>query len=245
MKHIIMLIAANLLLCLPMQALNRTVTLKNNQGEKLQVIELHDTVIDGKQTTDTLSITTYENPSSADEEEREASNIFWNKITYSQNHRNDHFSETLVSIIAIIAVFGMPVFILFIIFYYRNKQRKAKYRLAEQILASGQPLPENFFKNETGKDLRSKGINNIFLGLGLFIFLWAITESFGMGSIGLLIMLTGIGQVVIYHSQQPSSKSPFIHIERNQTNGKKSVKIGGIVIDNQQKEESKEESKEQ
>ena len=62
MKHIIMLIAANLLLCLPMQAQNRTVTLKNNQGEKLQVIELHDTVVNGIQTTDTLSITTYDNP---------------------------------------------------------------------------------------------------------------------------------------------------------------------------------------
>lgn len=240
MKHIFILITTCLLLCIPMQAQIRTITLKNNKGEKYQVIELHDTVIGGKQTTDTLSITTYENPSSADEEENEAADKIWSNITYSQSNKKDHFNETLISIIAIIAVFGMPALILFIIFYYRNNQRKAKYKLAEQILASGQPLPENFFKNETGKDLRSKGISNIFLGLGLFIFLWALTESFGMGSIGLLIMLTGIGQVIIHRSQQPSSTPPFIHIERDQTNGRKSVKIGGIVIDNQQKEENKE-----
>lgn len=240
MKHSILLIAANLLLCLPMQAQNRTITLKNNQGDKLQVIELHDTVVDGKQTTDTLSITTYENQPSADEEEKEAADKIWSNITYSHSNRNEHFNETLVSIIAIIAVFGMPVFILFIIFYYRNKQRKAKYRLAEQILANGHPLPENFFKSETCKDLRSKGISNIFMGLGLFIFLWALTDEFALGCIGLLVMLTGIGQVIIHRGQQPSSGTPFIHIERDQTSGKKSVKIGGIAINDQQKEEYKE-----
>ena len=47
----------------------------------------------------------------------------------------------LVAIISIIAVFGFPVFILFVIFFFRYKNRKARYRLAEQALAAGQPLP--------------------------------------------------------------------------------------------------------
>ena len=37
----------------------------------------------------------------------------------------------LISIIAIVAVFGLPVFILFVIFFFRYKNRKARYRLAE------------------------------------------------------------------------------------------------------------------
>lgn len=49
----------------------------------------------------------------------------------------------LISIIAIVAVFGLPVFILFVIFFFRYKNRKARYRLAEQAIAAGQPLPEN------------------------------------------------------------------------------------------------------
>lgn len=82
------------------------------------------------------------------------------------------------------------------------KNRKAKYRLVEQALASGQPLPENLFKEADSTDIRSKGIKNVFVGIGLFIFLWAITEEFGLGCIGLLVMFTGFGQLVIYYTQQ-------------------------------------------
>lgn len=56
----------------------------------------------------------------------------------------------LISIIAIVAVFGLPVFILFVIFFFRYKNRKARYRLAEQAIAAGQPLPENFIR-ENGR----------------------------------------------------------------------------------------------
>ena len=49
----------------------------------------------------------------------------------------------LISIIAIVAVFGLPVFILFVIFFFRYKNRKARYRLAEQAIAAGQPLPQS------------------------------------------------------------------------------------------------------
>lgn len=57
----------------------------------------------------------------------------------------------LISIIAIVAVFGLPVFILFVIFFFRYKNRKARYRLAEQAIAAGQPLPENFIRETAGR----------------------------------------------------------------------------------------------
>ena len=47
----------------------------------------------------------------------------------------------LISIIAIVAVFGLPVFILFVIFFFRYKNRKARYRLAEQAIAAGKLYP--------------------------------------------------------------------------------------------------------
>ena len=95
-----------------------------------------------------------------------------------------------------------PVVVVFIVFFFRYKNRKAKYRLVEQALVSGQPLPEHLFKDTESIDTRSKGIKNVFAGIGLFIFLWAITGEFGLGCIGLLIMFTGFGQVVIYYTQQ-------------------------------------------
>ena len=51
------------------------------------------------------------------------------------------------------------------------------------------------------------GIKNIFIGIGLFIFLWAITENFGVGCVGLLIMFTGFGQLVIYYTQDSNKKN--------------------------------------
>ena len=75
-------------------------------------------------------------------------------------------------------------------------------------LSSGQQLPEDFFKNvEKTEDIRTKGIQNIFIGVGLFIFLWAITGKFGVGCIGLLIMFTGFGQLVIHYTQDSNKKN--------------------------------------
>jgi hypothetical protein len=71
----------------------------------------------------------------------------------------------LISIIAIVAVFGLPVFILFVIFFFRYKNRKARYRLAEQAIAAGQPLPENFIRENRPADQRSQGIKNTFTGI--------------------------------------------------------------------------------
>ena len=116
----------------------------------------------------------------------------------------------LFSIIAIVAVFGLPVFILFVIFFFRYKNRKARYRLAEQAIAAGQPLPENFIRENRPADQRSQGIKNTFTGIGLFIFLWAITGEFGIGAIGLLIMFMGIGQWIIGSKQQKTDDiDPF------------------------------------
>ena len=65
-------------------------------------------------------------------------------------------SETVIAVTAIVFVFGLPLLIIFVVFFFRYKNRKAKYRLAEQALASGQQLPENFFKEAAATDIRSK-----------------------------------------------------------------------------------------
>lgn len=122
----------------------------------------------------------------------------------------------LIAIISIIAVFGFPVFILFVIFFFRYKNRKARYRLAEQALAAGQPLPAEFIRENKTIDSRSQGIKNTFTGIGLFIFLWAITDEFGIGAIGLLVTFMGIGQWIIGSKQQDQS----INAPRTYTNHK-------------------------
>lgn len=115
----------------------------------------------------------------------------------------------LIPIIGTISGCLLVLAIIFLVFYFRYKNRQAKYRLAEKALESGKPLPEGVFtpdastSSATSKSShpssyntseRDKGIRNTFLGIGLFIFLWAITGSFGVGCVGLLVMFMGIGR---------------------------------------------------
>lgn len=206
MKRIILGLMLAMMFCTLVQGANRTVTENDGQGNKKRVIELRDTVINGETVTDTLSIMTYENGTgSSDAPEKwrthHNSSMDWNGFDLGSKT-----SETVIAVTAIVFVFGLPLLIIFVVFFFRYKNRKAKYRLAEQALASGQQLPENFFKEAAATDIRSKGINNIFVGIGLFIFLWAITGEFVLGCIGLLVMFTGFGQLVIFYSQQKKNE---------------------------------------
>lgn len=116
----------------------------------------------------------------------------------------------LIPIIGTISGCLLIAVILFLVFYFRYKNRQAKYRLAEKALEAGKPLPEDVFVHEQPVSSQSKrsytpyyttverdkGIRTTFLGLGLFIFLWALTTSFGVACIGLLVMFIGIGHWV-------------------------------------------------
>ena len=234
MKRILILLGLMAATSLGMQAENRTVT--DTVDGKKRVIELKDTIINGQPSTDTLSITTYEG-TDADEagdddtyrHRHDGSGLQWVGFNFG-----DDAPETLVALTAIIFTLGLPALLIFIIFYFRYKNRKAKYRLAEQALAAGQQLPPEFFKEGEGKDLRSRGIRNIFLGIGLFIFLWAITGVFGLGCIGLLIMFTGFGQVTIYYTQPGQGDGkPFIRMERDEKTGYRYMRVGGIELRDQ------------
>ena len=202
MRHLILTAVLALLTLTAAQAERRVETVRDSLNNVTKLIEL-----DGD---DTLSITTYEgvDADNVGLTVKHTATDAWDDDDddYFMGVQKDLVGVTIISIVGIIFVFGLPIAIIFIIFYYRNKNRKAKYQLAEKILASGQPLPPNFF-NEIGiKDLRSRGFSNTFLGLGLFIFLWATTGEFSLGCIGLLVLCIGLGQVVTYYTRERKNK---------------------------------------
>ncbi len=208
MKRIFLVLIATVAFCSISEATTRTVTELDSLGNKKQVIELRDTIINGKKMTDTLSVMAYDSPTSSNNEstgmkENSRSNFLGIDLADGTS------SETIIAIVAIVFAFGFPLLVIFTVFFFNYKSRKAKYRLAEQALNSGQQLPPDFFKKvEKTEDIRSKGIKNIFLGIGLFIFLMAMT-NFSIGCIGLLIMFTGFGQVIIYYTQESRGHKPY------------------------------------
>ena len=177
-----------------------------------------------------------------DDEDADTTSVDTGKVSISSDDDDFPFNNfgdavgggILVAIISIIAIFGMPVFIIFVVFFFRYKNRKARYRLAEQALAAGQPLPEEFIRENKSTDQRTQGIKNTFTGIGLFIFLWAITGEFGIGAIGLLVMFMGLGQWLIGYKQ---------HANENTKNRETAIRSNDIIISEKNDEEKNEENR--
>jgi len=119
----------------------------------------------------------------------------------------DFSEDVIIPLVAITLIFGMPVFIVLIVFVFRHKEKKRKYQLAERALAAGKDIPIELFEKPIAKaDTKARGITNAFLGLGLGIFLWALTGELGLGCIGFMIMLVGIGQIIIHYTSSKSER---------------------------------------
>lgn len=150
----------------------------------------------------------------------------------------------IVPVVSIVFVFGMPVLVLFFFFFFRYKTRKTQYEAVVKALEAGREVPDELFLAGKKKNLRSDGIMSIFTGLGLGIFLWAITGEFGIGCIGFMIMLIGIGQLIAHRMQTPSSGDPFIRMHRDENTGEATLKVGGIELTGIKKKEETENGEE-
>ena len=80
---------------------------------------------------------------------------------------------TSVAIVALIICCGLPFFIVAIVLC-----KQAKYKLAAEALAAGRTIPTELFNDpeEQGNAVMTKGIKNIFLGIGLGVFLSLLPE---------------------------------------------------------------------
>ena len=105
MKRIIFALTTALMLCTLAQGKNRTVTENDSLGNKQRVIELKDTVIDGKAVTDTLSIMTYENSSNSNSESD--NDYKHHSSAYDFGWNIGHATrDAVIAITAIVFVFG-------------------------------------------------------------------------------------------------------------------------------------------
>lgn len=224
MKNFLLVLMVILTTCTLAIAQNNTTITRDSVGS-IKVTVKKDSKANANNTAITVvGVDTTESDST--EVDANSSNTSHRGTTYSITDDDFPFNKIenavsggiLIAIISIIAVFGLPVFILFVIFFFRYKNRKARYRLAEQALAAGQPLPADFIKENKQVDTRSQGIKNTFTGIGLFIFLWAITGEFGIGAIGLLVAFMGVGQWIIgrQQSQAPDTKEKGLNEDQNE-----------------------------
>lgn len=212
MKTLFLTLIAAAALCLPAQGKQRIVTERDSLGNTKRIIELLDTVRDGKAETDTLSITTYETAQDHTYTTSRSIDYTWDITDWEWLGSKAQMFVTMFFVGSFV-FFITPLAIILLIFYFRNKNRKRRFLLMQQALASGQPLPKDVFKEVTLPDNRVKGIKNIALGLGLVIFLWLLTGEASISCIGLLIMCIGAGQLVIYYTTPKKEERPTTHTE--------------------------------
>ena len=108
-------------------------------------------------------------------------------------------------LLAVVGIFGMPVFIVFIYFHFANKSKEQFHTTLQKLIESGQELsPELLqsipgYKKENGKrnDIRTGTITS---GVGIGIVLFGQAKQFQVGvseaplvGIGLLVLSIGLG----------------------------------------------------
>ena len=109
-----------------------------------------------------------------------------------------------------------PVFIIIALFYFINKNRKEKMRLAQMAMQQGQPIPDQLLNNSpTDADGEyQKGMRQCFVGVGLMVFLGYAAGQVGFG-IGALVFCIGLGKVF---ASKTAQKRNNMNNELNQHN---------------------------
>ena len=109
-----------------------------------------------------------------------------------------------------------PVFIIIALFYFINKNRKEKMRLAQMAMQQGQPIPDQLLNEKPidADDEYQKGMRQCFVGVGLMVFLGYAAGQVGFG-IGALVFCIGLGKVFASKTAQKKSNKDN---ELNQNN---------------------------
>ena len=121
-----------------------------------------------------------------------------------------------VLIVLLIIFVLSPLLIIIAVFYFVNKNRKDKMRLAQMAMQQGQPIPDQLLKEQSpvGDEEYKSGIRQCFVGVGLMIFLWFAAGEVGFG-IGALVFCIGLGMIV---AKSTASKNNFDMTHENKDN---------------------------
>ncbi len=113
-------------------------------------------------------------------------------------------------IIAIIAVFGLPLFLLIAILFYKHRKRMVKVALVKDYLDAGKDVPAEVLTAINGAEPDApansfqSGVRNIAMGAGLFLFLGLLID-WGLAAVALIPLFIGIGKLIVWHINKDST----------------------------------------
>ncbi len=119
----------------------------------------------------------------------------------------------LIPIFGIVFSFLTPIAIVLIIFLSKNKQEKYRNEVLKTAIEQGRELPADFFKQQVKPKESLLRTSTFFLafGLGIGIFFYFFfgpnVDGLKFGSIGLIFIFIGIGQLIAYLIEQKQKKA--------------------------------------
>lgn len=135
-----------------------------------------------------------------------------------------------VGVVVFLAIFFLlPLLIIFVIIYFVNKNRKERYKLAQMAIQNGQPIPDDILKNQVASTSKSgdyqTGIRQMFLGVGLAIFLGIVAGKIGFG-IGALVFFIGLGKWFIARQNGDTGNDDLLNNNnsKNQFNNNSNIR---------------------
>ena len=165
------------------------------RGTELVDTTKHNSAVDAfSDTTDTAGVN-YFDDEDFDEDEQIKRGI---STVFDHLDNEGMWAAVVVPIVAIIIIFLLaPLLIIIAIFYFVNKNRKDKMKLAQMAMEKGQPIPDKFLNEQPTEvdDEYQKGLRQCFIGIGLAIFLGFAAHEIGFG-IGALVFFIGLGRVI-------------------------------------------------
>lgn len=124
------------------------------------------------------------------------------------SHRDGGFNfdaeDVLIPIVAILAVFGTPILIVWLV--TRNSYRKKQLLMdnINRMVAEGRDIPPELLdamEGESPRQMKDRGFTLIAVGLALFIWL-TITAGVDVGSLGLIPLFIGLARFVNWKLDQ-------------------------------------------
>ena len=108
----------------------------------------------------------------------------------------------LIIVLFLLLLLLSPVIIIIVFLRYVIRRHNDRVRLAETAIKNGQPVPDADMHadRQSAETYWRKGVRNVSIGIGLFVFAQMIDSSFFSG-IGLFIISIGGGQIFIARSR--------------------------------------------
>ncbi|HIE48852.1 MAG TPA: DUF202 domain-containing protein [Gammaproteobacteria bacterium] len=126
--------------------------------------------------------------------------------------------DILIPIFGLVGIFGMPVFIVWIVFYFDKRNKEQFHTTLQKLIESGQELSPDLIqsipgykmdKNGNRNDIRS-GTITVAVGIGIALFGFIGVQEEALIGIGLLVFSIGMGILVygIYNRNKKVDDNP-------------------------------------